>query len=104
MGSFYNRREDIVSDAIDGLVAASGGRLLRFASTGHARVVLRADWDRSKVAVVSGGGSGHEPSHAGLVGKGMLTAAVLILVVLPVLYEVVHRRIASERPADGESE
>jgi dihydroxyacetone kinase len=37
---------------------------------------MRADWDRSKVAVVSGGGSGHEPSHAGLVGKGLLTAAV----------------------------
>jgi triose/dihydroxyacetone kinase / FAD-AMP lyase (cyclizing) len=36
----------------------------------------RTDWDRSKVALVSGGGSGHEPSHAGFVGQGMLTAAV----------------------------
>jgi len=39
-------------------------------------VVVRADWDKSKVALVSGGGSGHEPAHAGFIGKGMLTAAV----------------------------
>ncbi|MEM7645093.1 MAG: dihydroxyacetone kinase subunit DhaK, partial [Pseudomonadota bacterium] len=38
--------------------------------------VTRGDWDRSKVALVSGGGSGHEPAHAGFVGRGMLTAAV----------------------------
>ncbi len=38
--------------------------------------VVRADRDPDRVAVVSGGGSGHEPSHAGLVGEGLLTAAV----------------------------
>ncbi|HEA30930.1 MAG TPA: DAK2 domain-containing protein, partial [Leeuwenhoekiella sp.] len=32
--------------------------------------------DKDKVSVISGGGSGHEPTHAGFVGKGMLTAAV----------------------------
>jgi len=37
---------------------------------------VRNDWDKSKVALVSGGGSGHEPAHAGFVGQGMLTAAV----------------------------
>ena len=42
----------------------------------HIRVVVRNDWDKSKVALVSGGGSGHEPAHAGFVGPGMLTAAV----------------------------
>lgn len=76
MRNFYNQKATIVSEAIDGLVAASGGRIVRFDPASHARVVLRADWDKSKVAIVSGGGSGHEPSHAGLVGKGMLTAAV----------------------------
>ena len=40
------------------------------------RVVVRADWDRSRVAIVSGGGAGHEPAHVGFVGRGMLTAAV----------------------------
>lgn len=76
MTQFVNRREDIVQEAIDGLIAASGGRLARLDGYPHIRVVLRNDWDRSKVALVSGGGSGHEPAHAGFVGPGMLTAAV----------------------------
>jgi len=76
MSQFVNRREDIVSEAVDGLVAASGGKLARLDGYPHIRVVVRADWDKSKVALVSGGGSGHEPSHAGFVGPGMLTAAV----------------------------
>ena len=39
--------------------------------------MLRSNFDSSShVALISGGGSGHEPSHAGFVGKGMLTAAV----------------------------
>lgn len=76
MKNFYNKRQDLVSDAIDGLIAASGGKLRRFDSSSHARVVVRADWDKSKVAIISGGGSGHEPAHAGLIGPGLLTAAV----------------------------
>lgn len=59
MRNFYNSKEDIVSDAIDGLIAASGGRLRRFDPDSYARVVVRSDWDKSKVAVISGGGSGH---------------------------------------------
>ena len=39
-------------------------------------VVVRADKKESKVALISGGGSGHEPAHGGFVGKGMLDAAV----------------------------
>ena len=43
----------------------------------EANVVVRADAPvEGKVALVSGGGSGHEPLHAGYVGKGMLDAAV----------------------------
>jgi len=76
MSQFVNAREDIVTQAIDGLVLSSGGRLSRLDGFPHIKVVLRADWQGSKVALVSGGGSGHEPSHAGFVGKGMLTAAV----------------------------
>lgn len=76
MRNFHNQKEDIVSEALDGLVAASGGKLARFDRNSEARVVMRADWDKSKVAIVSGGGSGHEPAHAGLVGEGLLTAAV----------------------------
>ncbi|EBA07883.1 dihydroxyacetone kinase subunit DhaK [Sagittula stellata] len=76
MAQFINRKQDIVQDAINGLVAASNGRLVRLDGYPFVRVVLRSDWDRRKVAIVSGGGSGHEPAHAGFVGKGMLTAAV----------------------------
>jgi triose/dihydroxyacetone kinase / FAD-AMP lyase (cyclizing) len=76
MAQFVNLKEDIVTEAIDGLVAASGGKLARLDGYPHIRVVVRNDWDRSKVALISGGGSGHEPAHAGFVGEGMLTAAV----------------------------
>uniref|UniRef100_A0A8C3QFI7 Triokinase/FMN cyclase n=1 Tax=Cyanoderma ruficeps TaxID=181631 RepID=A0A8C3QFI7_9PASS len=61
-------------DALAGLVACNPElRLLQ----GH-RVVLRNDLAavRGRVAVLSGGGSGHEPAHAGYVGKGMLTGVV----------------------------
>jgi dihydroxyacetone kinase len=76
MAQFINKRENIVTEAIDGLLTMSGGALVRLDGFPHIRVVLRGDWDKSKVALVSGGGSGHEPAHAGFVGKGMLTAAV----------------------------
>ncbi len=39
-------------------------------------VVVRTEKKQGKVALISGGGSGHEPAHAGYVGKGMLDAAV----------------------------
>ncbi|KOF15588.1 dihydroxyacetone kinase [Ensifer adhaerens] len=76
MGQFINKREDVVTEAIDGLLAMSGGSLARLDGYPHIRVVLRNDWDKSKVALVSGRGAGHEPAHAGFVGAGMLTAAV----------------------------
>lgn len=76
MKQFINAKEDMVTEAIDGTIAASGGALTRLDGYPHIRVVVRADWDKSKVALVTGGGSGHEPAHAGFIGKGMLTAAV----------------------------
>jgi dihydroxyacetone kinase len=76
MMQFINSKETLVTEAIDGLIRTSGGGLARLDGYPHIRVVVRAGWDRSKVALVSGGGSGHEPSHAGFVGQGLLTAAV----------------------------
>lgn len=76
MTQFINRKEDLVQEAVDGMIAVSGGKLARLDGYPHIRVVVRTDWDKSKVALVSGGGSGHEPAHAGFVGAGMLTAAV----------------------------
>ncbi|MCH5376117.1 MAG: dihydroxyacetone kinase subunit DhaK, partial [Planctomycetes bacterium] len=76
MAQFVNAKDDLVKEAIDGLLACSGGTLARLDGYPHIKVVYRADWDRSRVALISGGGSGHEPAHAGFVGPGMLTAAV----------------------------
>ncbi len=76
MAQFINARENLVTEAIDGLLAVSGGALARLDGYPHIKVVVRADWDASRVALISGGGSGHEPAHAGFVGRGMLTAAV----------------------------
>uniref|UniRef100_A0A3B4FH45 Triokinase/FMN cyclase n=1 Tax=Pundamilia nyererei TaxID=303518 RepID=A0A3B4FH45_9CICH len=69
-----NSAESCVDDALLGLVRASGGLSLL---KGH-RVVLRSDLEnlKGKVALLSGGGSGHEPAHAGYIGAGMLSAAV----------------------------
>ncbi|HEY9262875.1 dihydroxyacetone kinase subunit DhaK, partial [Chitinophaga sp.] len=74
MKFFINDVDQIVNEAIDGLL--TNPDLARLDSFPAIRVVIRKDWDKSKVAIISGGGSGHEPAHAGFVGKGMLTAAV----------------------------
>lgn len=76
MTHFMNRKEDLVTEAIDGALIAAGGTLARLDGYPHIRVVVRSDWTKTRVALVSGGGSGHEPAHVGFVGKGMLTAAV----------------------------
>ncbi len=76
MTQFINAKENLVTEAIDGLLATSGNSLCRLDGYPHIKVVYRRDWDKSKVALISGGGSGHEPAHAGFVGPGMLTAAV----------------------------
>ncbi len=73
---FVNSKDTAVIEAIDGVLRGSGGRLARLDGYPHIKVVVRTDWDKSKVALVSGGGSGHEPAHVGFVGQGMLTAAV----------------------------
>jgi len=75
VNQFFNTKESLVTDAIDGLLASSDN-LARLDGFPHIKVVVRTDWDKSKVALVSGGGSGHEPAHAGFVGEGLLTAAV----------------------------
>ncbi|OJY17032.1 MAG: dihydroxyacetone kinase [Myxococcales bacterium 68-20] len=76
MKHFIDDPRSVVTDAIDAEVALSNGKLARLDGFPAIKVVVRTDWDRSKVAVVSGGGAGHEPSHVGFVGDGMLTAAV----------------------------
>jgi dihydroxyacetone kinase-like protein len=73
MKKFLNDPADVVKESLAGLAAAHGD-LLRYDA--DAQIVVRADAPvQGKVALVSGGGSGHEPLHGGFVGRGMLDAA-----------------------------
>jgi len=73
MKKLINDPGAVVADALRGVAAAHPGRLR--VDLEH-RLVLRGDAPRpGRVAVLSGGGSGHEPLHAGYVGRGMLDAA-----------------------------
>jgi dihydroxyacetone kinase-like protein len=68
-----NDPEQIVKDSLVGLAAAHGD-ILRYDA--ESQIVVRAGAPRAgKVALISGGGSGHEPLHGGFVGLGMLDAA-----------------------------
>ena len=76
MDHFINSKETIVTDAIDGFLLGRGNTITRLDGYPDIKVVVRSDWKKEKVALISGGGSGHEPAHAGFVGRGLLTAAV----------------------------
>jgi len=72
---FINRPENVVEEMLEGLAVLSPG----LARLGGHKVLVRADADRirdKQVAVISGGGCGHEPAHAGYVGEGMLSAGI----------------------------
>jgi len=73
MKKLINDAETVVDEMLDGMVAAYPDTVRRLPDT---QVLVRdgAPVD-DKVAVVSGGGSGHEPTHAGYLGEGMLDGA-----------------------------
>lgn len=74
MKKIINERANVVAESLRGMAAAHPD-LVRVRT--DPAVVIRADAPvRDKVAVISGGGSGHEPLHGGFVGPGMLAAAV----------------------------
>lgn len=75
MKKFINNPEKVVRDMIDGMLFAHSDKLQNMAET---NIIIRANSPfPGKVAIVSGGGSGHEPAHIGFVGNGMLDAAVM---------------------------
>lgn len=75
MKKIINDPSNVVSEMVDGLVRSYPQYLTQIDGT---EAVVRIDKDsmKGKVGLVSGGGSGHEPAHAGYVGQGMLSAAV----------------------------
>lgn len=73
MKMLINGADTIVSDALEGFASAHAGivRVMR-----NPDYVVRSDAPIQKqVAIITGGGSGHEPMHIGYIGRGMLTAA-----------------------------
>ena len=73
MKKFINAVDKVEDQMIQGMVKAYP-QYLRKLDCGN--VVVRANKKEGKVALISGGGSGHEPAHGGYVGTGMLDAAV----------------------------
>lgn len=73
MKKIINSPDNVVDEMLKGVVAAHPEHVKRLEGF---EVLVRANGPSSKVALVSGGGSGHEPAHGGFVGEGMLDGAV----------------------------
>ena len=75
---FINKSEDVVEEMVAGTLASTRNLCRIGAYPQH--VLARSDFasiNSKQVVLISGGGSGHEPAHAGFIGEGMLTGAVL---------------------------
>lgn len=73
MKKIINNPESVVNEMLEGMVKGHPDYVKRVDGF---EVLVRSNLPGDKVALVSGGGSGHEPSHAGFLGKGMLDGAV----------------------------
>ncbi len=72
MKKLINGADTVLEESLDGFAAAHADILLLGTER---KFVRRRTLKPGKVALISGGGSGHEPLHAGFVGRGMLDAA-----------------------------
>ncbi|AZO17066.1 dihydroxyacetone kinase subunit DhaK [Mesorhizobium sp. M2A.F.Ca.ET.043.05.1.1] len=72
MKKFMNTVDTVLTESLDGFAAAHADILML--GDDH-KFIRRKELKPGKVALISGGGSGHEPLHGGLVGHGMLDAA-----------------------------
>ena len=72
MKKIMNKAENVVMEMCNGIALAHPE--LEFLK--KYKIIKKRSIDKNKVSLISGGGSGHEPAHAGFVGKGMLDAAV----------------------------
>lgn len=92
-----NDPKNVVEEMVSGLVGAYPDYVKQVPET---LVVARSD-DYDQVALVSGGGSGHEPSHAGFVGDGMLSAAVCGQVFTSPTPDQIHEAIKATDKGKG---
>ena len=72
MKKFINKIDDILTESLAGFAVAHSD-LIQFKQ--NPNFLMRKNIAHNKVAIISGGGSGHEPLHAGYIGYGMLDAA-----------------------------
>src|SRR4249919_4188211 len=72
MKKLINAVDDVLRESLSGFCAAHADTVI---AGEEGKFVRRARLKPGKVALISGGGSGHEPLHAGFVGHGMLDAA-----------------------------
>lgn len=72
MKKIINRPETVVNEMCKGIILAHPELVL----SEKYKIIKRKRLNKDKVSLISGGGSGHEPAHAGFVGTGMLDAAV----------------------------
>src|SRR5690625_403740 len=75
MKKIINHPEEVVKEMIEGIVKSWPDTLENVEGTSV--IKRKASPVEGKVAIISGGGSGHEPAHAGYVGQGLLDAVVL---------------------------
>ena len=73
MKKIINKPENVVTEMLDGLAYVHNDLVHRLEGFD---IIVRNEQTASQVGLISGGGSGHEPAHAGFVGDGMLSAAI----------------------------
>lgn len=73
MKKIMNKSKDVVTQLLSGIAFAHDDLLERVPQTG---ILLRRQRISNKVAVISGGGTGHEPAHSGYVGANLLAASI----------------------------
>lgn len=73
MKKIINNPENVVTEMLDGLTYVHHDLVHRLSGFD---IIARNEQDSGQVGLISGGGSGHEPAHAGFVGDGMLSAAI----------------------------
>ncbi|RTZ69346.1 MAG: dihydroxyacetone kinase subunit DhaK [Tenericutes bacterium] len=74
MKKIINEASNYIDEMIEGVVLNEPNKLKRVKGFD---VITRKNINKNKVALISGGGAGHEPAHGGFVGEGMLDAAIV---------------------------
>lgn len=90
MTRIINKPKDSVSQVLNGVAYIHQDKLTRVSKTG---ILLRKNKTPNRVALISGGGSGHEPAHFGYIGENMLDASVSGPIFIPPTAEEIYQAI-----------